>query len=75
MAEKKYSGEKNASFMLQSKIMEGKGPSISGTTVSVYPRVLRVTSQLNDTALSKFICGGGRGVGGMRFLIARKPCG
>ena len=67
MAEKKYSGEKNASFMLQSKIMEGKGPSISGTTVSVYQRVLRVTSQLNDTALSKALFVGGGGGGGCGF--------
>ena len=34
MAEKKYHGEKNPEQILTSKILENKGPSVSGTTVS-----------------------------------------
>lgn len=34
MSEKKHHGEKNPEQILQAKIMEGKGPSVSGTTVS-----------------------------------------
>lgn len=34
MAEKKYYPERNPMPMMVAKILEGKGPSVSGTTVS-----------------------------------------
>lgn len=34
IAEKKYRGERDPLALLESKIMAGKGPSVSGTTVS-----------------------------------------
>ena len=34
LAEKKYPGERDALQILSAKILDGKGPSISGTTVN-----------------------------------------